>query len=149
MPTKTKKSAPKKKPAKKKPAKKKPAPKPMGRPTKYKPEYCQAIIDYFTVEPLDADKNPVAPPYIQEFCLSIGISKECMHDWVAKYPDFSDAYSVAKSKQKQLMITNALLGRYNPSFAWRAMANMHNWRDQQDINQNITLPPGLKISFDG
>lgn len=119
-----------------------------GRPTKYKPEYCQAIIDYFTVEPLGADGNPVAPPYIQEFCLSIGINKSTLHEWVGKYSEFSNAYSVAKAKQKQLMITNALLGRYNPSFTWRAMMNMHGWREKQDIDQNIKLPPALRISFE-
>jgi len=120
----------------------------MGRPTKYKPEYCQKIIDYFTVEPLDKQNNPIPPPYIEEFCLSIGINKSTLHEWVGKYEDFSNAYSVAKAKQKQLMITNSLLGRYNASFAWRAMMNMHNWRERQDIDQNIKLPPGLKVSFE-
>ena len=24
-----------------------------GQPTKYKPEYCQQLIDYFSIEPLD------------------------------------------------------------------------------------------------
>jgi hypothetical protein len=115
---------------KKKPVKK--AARPRGRPTKYKPEYCQSIIDYFTIEPLIVNDKPVAPPYIQEFCLSIGISKQCLSKWVAKYPDFSDAYSIAKSKQKQLMITLALQGHYNAGFTWRAMMNMHNWRDKQD-----------------
>lgn len=28
------------------------------------------------------------------------------------------------------------------------LKNKHQWKDQQDINQNIKLPPGLKISFD-
>jgi len=119
------KQKPKKKAAEKEPAI-------MGRPTKYRPEYCQAIIEYFTVEPTDSDGHAVPPPYIQEFCLSIGINKSTLQEWVAKYEDFSNAYSVAKAKQKQLMITNALLGGYNASFAWRAMMNMHDWRDKQE-----------------
>jgi len=117
---------------KKKAAEKEPAI--MGRPTKYRPEYCQEIIRYFTVSPLDSENNPVPPPYFQEFCLSIGITKPTLHYWIDNYPDFSYAYSVAKEKQKQLIITNALLGGYNASFAWRAMANMHGWRDEKDLN---------------
>ena len=137
-----------KKAKKKKPAE---ATRPVGRPTKYKEEYCQAIIDYFTIEPLIINDKSVAPPYIQEFCLSIGISKQCLSEWVAKYPDFGDAYSIAKSKQKQLMITLALQGHYNASFTWRAMMNMHGWRDQQNLQVGMdeatlntilsTLPP--------
>ena len=113
---------------KKKPQKKKP----RGRPTKYLPKYCQQIIDYFTVEPLDANGDAVAPPYIQEFCLSIGINKSTLQEWVSKYPDFSNAYRIAKEKQRQLMVTLALQGHYNASFTWRAMMNMHGWRDKSD-----------------
>jgi len=28
-----------------------------------------------------------------------------------------------------------------------ALKNKHKWKDQQDINQNITLPPQIKINF--
>lgn len=35
-----------------------------------------------------------------------------------------------------------------PGIAAMTLKNKHKWRDQQDINQNITLPPGLKILFD-
>jgi len=106
--------------------------KPVGRPTKYKPEYCQAIIDYFNIPTHNIDGKPNTPPYIFRFCLSIGISKECLHDWVAKYPEFSDAYRIAKEMQKELMVNNALTGDYNAAFAWRAMMNMHDWREKSD-----------------
>ena len=116
----------------KKAKKKKPATRPRGRPTKYKPEYCQAIIDYFDRPCLNIIGNPNDPPFFLNFCLSIGISKECMHDWVAKYPDFSDAYKIAKDKQKHFIVVNALQNRYNASFAWRMMMNCHNWREKSD-----------------
>lgn len=117
----------------KKISKKKPEPRPIGRPTKYKPEYCQAIIDFFDIPTHDTDGKPNTPPYIFRFCLSIGISKDCLHEWVSKYPEFSDAYRIAKEMQEKLMANNALTGAYNASFAWRAMQNMHNWRDQQNL----------------
>ena len=109
-----------------------PTPNPVGRPTKYQQKYCQDIIDYFSVDPADSDGNAVDPPYILNFCLSIGINKTTLHEWVSNYSEFSNAYSIAKEKQSQLMVTNALQGRYNPGFAWRAMMNMHGWRDKSD-----------------
>jgi len=104
---------------------------PGGRPTKYKPEYCEKIIKYFNIPITDEQGNANDPPYIQEFCLSIRINKSTLQEWVGKYPEFSNAYSIAKAKQKQLIITNALQNRYNASFAWKSMMNMFNWRDQQ------------------
>jgi len=126
----------------------KPEPAPVGRPTKYKPEYCKAIIDYFDIPAIDSDGKANDPLFIINFCLSIGISKDCLHKWVAKYPEFNDAYSVAKEKQKQLIIINAAQDRYNASFTWKMMMNMFGWRDKQDVDNKITLPPGLKISFE-
>jgi len=34
-----------------------------------------------------------------------------------------------------------------PGIAAMTLKNKHRWKDQQDINQNIKLPPGLKVSF--
>jgi len=121
----------------KKITKKKSGPQPIGRPTKYKPEYCQAIIDYFDIPTHDTDGKPNTPPYIFRFCLSIGISKDCLHKWVAAYPEFNDAYRIAKEMQEKLIINHALTGGYNASFAWKTMMNMHNWRDQQNLQVGL------------
>ena len=131
---------PKKKVVKKEPTK-------IGRPTKYKPEYCQAIIDYFDIPMFGTDGKPNTPPYLMNFAQSIGINTDTLYEWKAKHPEFSEAYSIAQEKQKQIVMNHALTGGYNASFAWKMMMNMFSWRDQQDINQNIKLPPGLKVSF--
>lgn len=105
---------------------------PTGRPTKYKPEYCQAIIDYFDIPAINESGQANTPPYVLNFCLCIGIDTTTLPEWIKKYPEFSLAYNIAKQKQKQLIINNALTGGYNASFAWRAMMNMHGWRDKQE-----------------
>jgi len=137
---KVKKTKPKKK-TKKEPAK-------MGRPSKYKPEYCQDIIDYFSTPYMDQEGHAAPPPYFMNFALSIGINMDTLTEWRNKHDDFSAAYSIAKEKQLQFIMNNALLGGYNASFAWRTLMNLHGWREKQDIDNKITLPPGLKISFD-
>jgi len=52
---------------------------------------------------------------------------------VGKYPDFSDAYKRAKELQKQILITNGLLGLYAPAFTIFTMKNICGWRDEQHI----------------
>ena len=105
---------------------------PRGRPTKYKPEYCQAIINYFDRPILNIQGNANDPPFFLNFCLGIEINQDTMHEWISKHPDFSEAYKVAKEKQKEFIIINALQNRYNASFAWRMMMNVHNWREKSD-----------------
>lgn len=34
-----------------------------------------------------------------------------------------------------------------PGIAAMTLKNKHKWKDQHDVNQNITLPPQIKISF--
>ena len=116
-----------------KPVQKRNYTKSTGRPTKYKPEYCQAIIAYFDIKPTDSKGDANDLPFILNFCQHIGISKQCLSEWVAKYPDFGDAYRLARGKQEQHLVTNTLQNRYNASFAWRASMNMFGWRDQQNL----------------
>lgn len=110
---------------KKKPAKK-------GRPTKYKPEYCEQIIKFFDVPAVDKKGNATDPIFLSAFARSIGVVHDTLLEWASVYPSFSVAYSEAKQLQKEMIITNTMQNRYNSSFAWRLMMNTHNWRDKQD-----------------
>jgi len=123
--------------AKQKPKKKEPAP--IGRPTKYRPEYCQEIINYFSIPYVDDQGHAVPPPYFMNYALSIGINMDTLTEWRNKYEDFSVAYRIAKEKQLQFIINNALLGGYNASFAWRAVMNMHEWRDKADVDSTLKV----------
>lgn len=52
----------------------------VGRPTKYKPEFCEII------------EKDLAMGYSKEAaCGGIGITKETMYQWIKTHPEFSDA----------------------------------------------------------
>jgi hypothetical protein len=105
----------------------------MGRPTKYKPEYCQAIIDYFSREHTrvvevthtntkgdtwtsnDEKANPL--PTIDGFCAKIGVSDEILVAWTKRWPAFLTAYTRAKQMQKDMLLSNALTKGYDSGFA--------------------------------
>lgn len=54
-----------------------------GRPTKYRPEMCQQVIDY-----MKEGKS------LTQVSVLLGISKETLYQWKDTYPDFSDAIKV-------------------------------------------------------
>lgn len=57
---------------------------PIGRPTEYKPEYCQELIEF------------MGKGYSQEaFCGHVKISKQTLYNWYDEYPDFLDAKTKA------------------------------------------------------
>lgn len=131
-PTRFTKKTPSKKPKPKKRKKAIPTPNPVGRPTKYKPEYCQVIIDYFDIPATDSEGNANNPRFLSAFARSIGVNHDTLHEWCSVYPEFSEAYTEAKRLQGEHIIVNALQNRYNSSFAWRTMMNIQDWRDKQE-----------------
>lgn len=111
--------------------------KPFGRPTKYRPEYCQQLLDYFTLDPykqlVDEDNNPTGLPpkfpTIERFSESIGVVKNTVYDWAKKHTDFSDALKRARDKQKAFLTEAAMAGIYDRTFILFASKNLINWSD--------------------
>jgi hypothetical protein len=117
-----------------------------GRPTKYRKEHCQAILDFFnkpatkTVKQTwiskagikEADVEVAIPlPTIEGFALSIGTSKQSVITWTEQHPEFLDAYTRAKTAQKEILIQNALAGRYVEGFAKFVAINCTDMVDKQ------------------
>jgi hypothetical protein len=143
---------------------------PIGAPLKYKPEFCQKIIQYFDgvelkrerVKQSGSTKNgeyeiteEVANefPTFRGFAKSIGVTHVAVCDWVKRFPEFSNAYNEAKDIQHNFIIQNAICGRYNAPFSIFTMKNISHWRDQptqtqEDVPEDdlefvgITTQPG-------
>jgi hypothetical protein len=116
-------------------------PNPVGRPTKYKPEYCDAIIKHFTVTPLiefpEGQKTIVMPnklPTFSDFCWEIGISEDTMLNWTKEHDEFLGAYNRAKDLQKQFLLTVGLSGKSPPAFAIFTAKNITDMKDQSAID---------------
>lgn len=113
---------------KKKPAK-------MGAPTKYKHEYCQGIIDYFT------SSNNF--PFFSEYSRIIEVNTDTLHEWKKVRPDFSEAYKKCKEIQKERLVRGALSNKLNPTFSIFTAKNILGWRDVKEIKQDIKTEHGL------
>jgi hypothetical protein len=134
----------------------------MGRPTKYKKEYCKEIIEFYSCEPFEdidlphydndgvtvkwTDKKRMANklPTMVQFAKHIKCGVSTVYDWLdpdhASYQkEFSDTYIHAKRLQKDVLIQNGLLGLYNPAFAKFVAVNFTTMRDKQDTESQITV----------
>lgn len=127
-----------------------------GRPTKYRPEYCDLLIKHFSIEPyrvekrVKIDKNgtvipyeelvPNPPPHVVTFYTLIGISEETFYAWVDAIPEFSEAYKTAQRYLERIYETNAAVNLYNPSWSIFAAKNRFHdrdwkkWTDKQEID---------------
>lgn len=140
------KDEPKKPPVK--PSKQPEQPEP-GQPTKYKPEYCQQLIDYFSIEPLEIIREqeitdteggkyisrrlPQRFPWFEGFARKIGVHRNTLKNWCAEHPEFAEAYDTAKDLQREFIVDVALSGAAPPSFAIFTMKNVCGWRDERDL----------------
>jgi hypothetical protein len=106
----------------------------MGRPSEYKPEYCQAVIDY------------MAQGYsLSAFAGSIKVSKPTIYEWMTEHSDFSNAVSRGKMTRVAALERKMLAARYGAQastsiFALRN-ADPSEWRDVRQVqhDHNVTL----------
>jgi hypothetical protein len=132
---------------------------PVGRPSAYRPEFCQMMDAFFGI-PLEREiivdiddgrgghikeirivVNPF--PTFARFAARIGVSRESLRNWSnAKNPDgtpakpeFFCAYACARDLQESLLIEGGMSGVYNCKFAILMAKNILGWRDciEQEI----------------
>jgi len=124
---------------------------PGGRPTKYRKEYCQDILDFFNVpayieivqKTTDPDGNttekptgkykPNDLPQFIDFADKIGVSRETLHEWRREHQEFSDAYKKAKGYQQRNWMKCSLLGLYSPAFTIFFGKNIFKWKDKHEL----------------
>lgn len=112
-----------------------------GRPTDYKPEYCQMLIDH------------MAEGFsFESFAAVVKVNRDTLYNWVAIHPDFSDA---KKSGFDESRLTWEKIGRdiakKGEGNATAFIFNMKNrfredWNDKQTIEHqgakvNVSIEP--------
>ena len=99
-----------------------------GRPTKYKPEYCDLLLEMV---------NEGAS--FTEFCAKVGISRQTFHNWKDANEDFMDAYTRAELEgqaywEKRLRSDLMIDSRSNAQLVKLYFANRFGWSDKQAID---------------
>jgi hypothetical protein len=122
---------------------------PAGRPTKYQKKYCDEVVAYFD-KPLTyiveiikrtkdgeykvAQERVTDLPTFERFAHELGVNHSTLRQWCKDYPDFSKAYDQAKDLQEQLIVANAMAGRYVGPFAQFYLKNKYSYSDRSEID---------------
>jgi hypothetical protein len=104
---------------------------PFGRPTKYRPEYCEALVDHMA-QGLS----------FESFAGTIGVCDDTLRYWCDKFPDFSHARKLGTQANRifweKLGIQGATgqLQGFNATSWIFNMKNRFKWTDRLDTNTN-------------
>lgn len=132
------------------PVRKKGDPKPAdwvcGPPTKYREEYCGALVKYFReAESWEINydlKNSgkVLPktrmPTFERFAADLGVTLKTMHLWCDAHPEFANAYEIAKSLQKAFLMELGAAGVGNHTLALMLRTN-HGMKDDPEESNEV------------
>lgn len=115
----------------------------VGRPSKYKEEYCSKLISF------------MAKGFsFEAFAGKISVNTDTIYEWAKKHKEFSDAKKKASAKSRlfweEIGIDGAMGSEDFNNTAWIFnMKNRFNWRDKQDIKQEITGDLKVLVNKDG
>lgn len=110
--------------------------KPAGRPTKYDPAYCQAVID-------DAAKGFS----LSAFCGGIMVARDTLTGWRQTHPEFDEACKVAKLVRARFLETGIMdMSVPAPAMNARKFALVNcaeeDWREPKQILEHTGADGG-------
>ena len=129
----------------------------IGRPSKYRPAYCQQLLTYMRRGGKVVTKPTVVsvgnnggseivdhplgrlPAFFEGFAGKIGVTVQTLHEWKAVHPAFFEAYNAAKAIQLQQMVDGGMAGTYQQAALIFALKNMHGWRDYREDAAEVAV----------
>lgn len=118
-----------------------------GRPTDYKPEYCEAVIKHM--------ENGAS---LTSFAAEINCARSTINVWMECQPEFSEAVKIAKSKcaawwEKLGRSGASGEAQVNPTLVIFGLKNMAaaDWREKQEIDHTTNgkdMTPVVTVAFD-
>lgn len=102
-----------------------------GRPSKYKPAYCDLVIEHM------ADGASLT-----SFAAEIGVARSSINEWMEQHDEFSEAVKVGKAKcsswWEKVGRKNAVEGGGNATLVIFGLKNMSpdDWREKQEVEHS-------------
>lgn len=136
---------------------------------KWRPIYCKRLLEFFSREPeepitfkdddgnvhalTDKKGNPVfrinPPPTFEAFAISIMVNPSTLRAWKNTYPDFAEAYEMAKAMQKESINRGAMLGHFDRVYAIFLAKNVTDMRDRNEtVNVDMSADDWVRQMAD-
>jgi hypothetical protein len=132
-----------------------------GGKDKYKAEYTEELLKFFSEPPTRVEyikkydrcgnlteEEPVILgadyPTFEGFAIKLGVTARTLENWAERYPTtFGRAYEMCKDIQKNMIVVNALGGRYNGKFAQFLASSQFGMMEKSE--QRISGDEGLEV----
>lgn len=119
-------------------------PNPEGRPTSYRPEYCEQVIEL--------GKRGKS---ITQIACTLQVDKTTVYEWVKVHPEFSHALSRARQEAQgwyeDIGQTGIFAEGFNAS-TWAKQVSCRfpdDYRDTSNVNQNVNVLSETLALIDG
>lgn len=110
---------------------------PVGRPTDYKPEYCELLIDHM--------KRGLS---FESFGAVVDCCEDTLHEWKKVHSEFSESYKKGEVYSRMLWEELGLVGttegkNFNATTWIFNMKNRFKWKDRHDVTTDDKELKGL------
>lgn len=113
---------------------------PGGRPTEYRPEYCEQMLDFFDRDYTQKKHGKTEAcdfPSVAGFARKLKVAKSTLYEWAKHHDEFSNVLKQCKDIQEDILISNALKGSYSAPFTQFLLKNTHGFKDK--VEQETTV----------
>lgn len=115
----------------------------VGRPTKYRPEYCEELIKHFE-----------SGYSYESFAGALGVNLDTLYHWQSLFPEFSEAKKIGIQKSRlvwEKMGIHGTMGKipgFSPAMWIFNMKNRFRWTDRMEtdvIEHQLEAVPNDKL----
>ena len=107
--------------------------------SKYKEEYCEAMIEYF---------NHHTFPTVELFAETLEVTPATLMHWREKHRRFNDAFSRCLNIQKGKLLEGGVLGAFNPQIVKFMAINCHGMSEKAVSDTTVTFKVDLSDELD-
>lgn len=112
---------------------------PVGRPSKYKPEYCEMLVTHMGLG-MTFTSFAGHP--------DVRVNADTLYEWVKVHPDFSESQKRGKSASEFHFMDighSSMTDKqnFNTTMWYMMMKNIHGWRDK--VEQTVEHQGTIKI----
>lgn len=102
---------------------------PAGRPTKYDPSYCDAVVE-----------TMATGLSLTAFAGDIDVHRGTINEWMETHPEFSEAVRVGKAKRTLALERGMLSAENGPAVTARMFAlknaDPDEWREKKEVEHS-------------
>lgn len=124
----------------------------IGKDTRFKPghtlskKYDDSLADDLLAFYRECAEEGVFLPTVEKWAVERNISITSVFTWVKEYPQFEVAYRQAQAIQRNMLIQNGLIDKYNSSLVKFVLNAMHGLSEKNEVEQSQKNPFEVKIN---